>query len=944
VELESALSKRIRGEVRFDAGARAAYSTDGSNYRQVPIGVVLPRDVDDAVEAVAVCREYDAPILSRGGGTSLAGQCCNVAVVLDWSKYVHGVESVDADARKALVQPGAVLDDVNAVTREHGGLVFGPRPSTHSHCTIGGMVGNNSCGATAQWSGTTAANVSRLEILTYDGRRMWVGPSLADPSILQALQGLRDRYRTAIETRFPDIPRRISGYQLPYLLDAQGFHVARALVGTESTCVTVLRAEIDLLPEPKFRAVAVLGYPDIAAAGDAVPAIDDHHPVQLEGLDDKLIRYESDERRNPAALKLLPEAGAWLMVEFGGDSRDEARERAQALVKDVGHDRAVVIDDDAHREQLQKVREAGLGTTARTPNGPDTWPGFEDAAVHPDRLGAYLRDFRALLDESGYGVTSLYGHFGHGCVHCSIPFDLVSVEGVQAYRRFAEQAADLVVSYGGSLSGEHGDGQARGELLTKMYGTEVVQAFREFKAVFDPEHRMNPGKVVDPLPLDANLRLGPTYAPASPQTFFEYSEDAGSFSRAALRCAGVGECRRSTPGDAVMCPSYQVTRAEEHSTRGRARLLFEMVRGETISDGWRSTEVAEALDLCLMCKGCKHDCPVQVDMATYKAEFLSHHYEGRLRPRDHYSLGWLPLWSQLASLAPDVANAAGRIPLAKRLAGVDPKRRVPPFAAARFDRWMRRRRSNSTGERGTVVLFPDTFTTAFAPRVEAAAVGALEAAGFTVVVPDRTVCCGLTWISTGQLSVARRVLRRTVDVLAPYVRAGLPVVGLEPSCTAVFRSDLRELLGYSPDVERLCRQTRTFAELLTERAPDFQPRLSTVDGTARKALVQTHCHQHAVLGTGPDVALMKAVGLDATMLPSGCCGLAGNFGVTEAHRDVSLACAEQALLPAVRSADEDTVILADGFSCRTQIEDAGTGRHPVHLAEVVNAAVRGRDV
>src|SRR5437764_2658871 len=623
--LAADLAARVRGEVRFAAGTRAAYSTDGSNYRQVPIGVVVPRDVEDAVEAIAVCRAYGAPVLSRGGGTSLAGQCCNVAVVLDWSKYVHHVESVDARARTAVVQPGAVLDDVNAVTRQHGGLVFGPRPSTHSHCTIGGMVGNNSCGATAQWSGTTAANVERLEILTYDGRRMWVGAGEGDEDILRRLRGLRDRYRGAIRTRFPDIPRRISGYQLPYLLEEQGFHVARALVGTESTCVTVLRAQLRLLPEPKYRAVALLGYPDIAAAGDAVPAIDDHHPIQLEGLDEKLIRYESDERRNPEALKLLPDAGAWLMVEFGGDSREEAREKAETLVREVRHDNAQVIDDDAHREQLQKVREAGLGTTARTPGGPDAWPGWEDSAVGPARLGPYLRELTSLLDEFGYGATSVYGHFGQGRGHCSIPFDLVSVDGVTTYRRFVERAADLVVSYGGSLSGEHGDGQARGELLTRMYGPEVGRAFGEFKGIFDPDNRMNPGKVVQARPLEADLRLGPGYAPAEPDTEFEYSDDAGSFARAALRCAGVGECRRSGPGGAVMCPSYQVTREEEHSTRGRARLLFEMLRGETITDGWRSAEVNDALDLCLACKGCKHDCPVQVDMATYKAEFLSHH-------------------------------------------------------------------------------------------------------------------------------------------------------------------------------------------------------------------------------------------------------------------------------------------------------------------------------
>jgi FAD/FMN-containing dehydrogenase/Fe-S oxidoreductase len=956
--LAADLAARVRGEVRFDAGTRAAYATDASNYRQTPIGVVLPRDVDDAVEAVAVCREHGAPVLSRGGGTSLAGQSCNVAVMLDWSKYVHQVESVDEAARTAIVQPGAVLDAVNAVTRRHSGLVFGPHPATHNHCTIGGMVGNDSCGATAQWCGTTAANVHRLEILTYDGLRMWVGRTseaeyeriLRDggrrADIYRRLRELRDRYAEQIATRFPDIPRRVSGYDLVQLRDDHGFQVARALVGTESTCVTVLHAELRLLPEPKQRATALLGYPDISAAGDAVPAVNAHQPIQLEGMDEKLIRYEDDQRRKPEALKLLPTAGAWLMVEFGGETGDEAREKARRLIADLRHDNAQLVDDDVHREQLRMVREAALGTTARIPNGPDAWPGWEDSSVGPERLGAYLRELSALLETFGLGATALYGHFGHGCVHNSIPFDLLTADGVRGYRRFVERAADLVVSHGGSLSGEHGDGQSRGELLTKMYGADVVEAFGEFKAIFDPDDRMNPGKVIHPRPLDADLRLGPTYAPAEPDTYFKYSDDAGSLARAALRCVGVGECRRSSPDGVVMCPSYQVTREEEHSTRGRARLLFEMLRGETITDGWRSTEVADALDLCLACKGCKYDCPVQVDMATYKVEFLSHHYAGRIRPRDHYSLGWLPLWARLGSAVPQVVNGATRLPgiarLTKRLAGVDPQRDAPPFAAARVDRWLRRRPSAGSGERGTLLLFPDTFTTFFAPGIAAAAVGALEAAGFTVVVPDRPVCCGLTWISTGQLGVARRVLRHTVEVLTPYTEAGLPVVGLEPSCTAVFRSDLRELLGYGAEVERLGRQTFTLAELLTRRAPDFAPRVSTMDGGPVRAIAQTHCHQHAILGFDPDEQLMKRIGLDANTLPSGCCGLAGNFGMTPEHREVSLACAEQALLPAVRDADPSTVVLADGFSCRTQIEQAGTGRRAVHLAEVVNAAVHGR--
>jgi FAD/FMN-containing dehydrogenase/Fe-S oxidoreductase len=957
-DLAAALRRRIRGNVRFDDGTRALYATDASNYRQVPIGVVVPRDLDDVVATVAACREFGVPVLSRGGGTSLAGECCNVAVVIDFSKHVNRIEEIDPDRRVARVQPGLVLDELNRATRPHGRLVFGPKPATHSHCTFGGMIGNNSCGSTAQWSGTTGANVERLEILTYDGTRMWVGPTseeeyrriLADggrpAEIHRALRDLRDRYAEQIATRFPDIPRRISGYNLVELREDHGFNVARALVGTESTCVTVLRAEVRLLPEPAAETLVLLAFDDIAAAADAVPTVNRYAPTALEGMDDKLIRYEHAEHMHPESLGLLPDGGAWLMVRLGGDTAGEVEEQARRLVGEFDGKRTAVVDDPDRRAQLWGVRESGLGATARTPGGgPDTWPGWEDSAVPPDRLGDYLRDFSRLLDAYGYQAASLYGHFGHGCLHTSIPFDLVSAQGVRDFRSFVERAADLVVSYGGSLSGEHGDGQARGELLDRMYGADTVRAFEEFKAIFDPDNRMNPGKVVHANPLDGQLRLGADYAPAEPATYFTYPDDDGSLARAALRCAGVGECRKPHPENGVMCPSFQATHDEEHSTRGRARLLFEMLRGETVTEGFASDAVHDALDLCLACKGCRSDCPVGVDMATYKAEFLAHHYAGRLRPRDHYSLGWLPVAARVAALAPGVVNAATHAPvlgdLVKRLGGIDPRRDVPRFATAGFRTWFERRTPGGTGERGEVLLWPDTFTTYLSPGIAVAAVGALERLGFRVRIPERNLCCGLTWISTGQLGIAGRVLRRTVRALAPYTRAGVPVLGLEPSCTAVFRSDAPELLGHDQDVLRLRDQTRTLAELLVRDHDLDLPRLNP-DGAARpRALVQTHCHQHAVLSHQPDEELMRRLGLDATALDSGCCGLAGNFGMTPGHRQVSLAAGEQVLLPAVRDADPSTLLLADGFSCRTQIEEAGGERHAVHLAEVLNAALRG---
>ena len=664
--LRAALEEHVDGEVRFDAGSRAAYAHDGSNYRQVPIGVVVPRSADAAVAAVAVCREAGAPVLSRGGGTSLAGQCCNEAIVIDWTKYCHRVVSVDAGAKTAVIEPGAALDKVNDALKAHG-LMVGPRPSTHVSCTIGGMIGNNSCGSTAQAYGKMADSVRRLEILTYDGLRIWVGETTDEEyqristasdrkaEIYQRLREIRDTYLGQIRTGYPKIPRRVSGYNLDQLLPEMGFHVARALVGSESTLVTVLHAEIDLVEIPRCRSLVVLGYPDIAEAADLVPLAVRHGPLAVEGLDDTLISLEREEHLGGDALDKLPEGSGWLMIQFGGDTKEEVEAKAQALIKEAQSDgdlpqpHVAYLEDPAVEDKLWNVREAGLGATAYPPGRHETHEGWEDAAVPPERLGDYLRDFRILLRRYDYEPASLYGHFGHGCVHTRIPFELRTEEGVAKYRSFVEEAAGLVVSYGGSLSGEHGDGQSRGELLPKMFGPQLMHAFGELKAVFDPGNRMNPGKVVEPYRLDENLTLRGWF-PREPRTLFHYPQDNYKFSAAASRCVGVGKCRGDEGG--VMCPSYRVTREEEHSTRGRSRLLMEMVRGEVITDGWHSTEVRDALDLCLACKGCRKDCPVDVDMATYKAEFLAHHYKGRLRPAAHYSMGWLPLISALVTAVP----------------------------------------------------------------------------------------------------------------------------------------------------------------------------------------------------------------------------------------------------------------------------------------------------
>ena len=946
--LRAALAEQVDGEVRFDAGSRAAYAHDGSNYRQVPVGVVVPRTADAAVAAVAACRQAGVPVLSRGGGTSLAGQCCNEAVVIDWTKYCHEVVSVDTDVKTALVQPGAALDKVNDALAAHR-LMVGPRPSTHVSCTIGGMIGNNSCGASAQAYGKMADSVRRLEILTYDGLRAWVGETSdgeyerviaaggRQAELYRRMREIRDTYLGQIRTGYPNIPRRVSGYNLDHLLPEKGFHVARALVGSESTLVTVLQAEIDLVEIPRCRSLVVLGYPDIAEAADLVPLVVKHGPLAVEGLDDTLISLEREERLAGDALDKLPEGSGWLMIQFGGDSQREVEAKAKALIEDArsdgGHPKPHVayLEDPAVEDKLWNVREAGLGATAYPPGQHQTHEGWEDAAVPPDRLGDYLRDFRALLRRHDYEPASLYGHFGQGCVHTRIPFELRTPDGIAAYRSFVTEAADLVVSYGGSLSGEHGDGQSRGELLPKMFGPELMRAFGELKAAFDPGNKMNPGKVVDPYRLDENLTLRGWF-PAEPRTFFHYPQDGHKFSAAASRCVGVGKCRGDEGG--VMCPSYRVTREEEHSTRGRARLLMEMIRGEVITDGWRSTEVRDALDLCLACKGCRKDCPVDVDMATYKAEFLAHHYKGRLRPASHYSMGWLPALARLAAAAPGAVNAAGRAPGLGRLlrlaGGIDAQRELPRFARQRFTRWYARRGSRAAGR--PVILWPDTFTNSFHPDVGRAAVAVLEDAGFAVDVPAKPLCCGLTWISTGQLGVARRVLKRTIAALRPALIAGQRVVVLEPSCAAVFRSDAAELLG-SDEARLLANQTTTLAELLTESG--WRPAQPRPGQARRNAIAQVHCHQHAIMGFGQDAELLAAAGCDVDVLDAGCCGLAGNFGFERGHYDVSVACAEHGLFPAIRNADPGTAVLADGFSCRTQIEAGRLGREGIHLAQLL---------
>ena len=762
--LSRRLKKRLEGEVRFDDGTRALYATDGSNYRQVPIGVVLPKSIEDVMETMAACREFGAPILSRGGGTSLAGQCCNVAVAMDMSKYFNRILEINPSGKFARIQPGVVLDHLRDQAKAQYGLTFGPDPSTHNHCTLGGMLGNNSCGVHSvmtQFYGPgprTSDNVEELEILTYDGCRMQVGKTSDEElskiisaggwrgEIYGRLKKLRDVYADLIRARYPDIPRRVSGYNLDDLLPENGFHVARALVGSESTLVTILEARLSLVKNPRARSLVLLGYPDVYAAGEHVMDVLPFKPIGLEGIDRKLIDHMELTGVHRKNIKLLPAGEGWLIVEFGGDTKSDsdarARELMAALKRKPTAPSMKLFDDMAEEEQVWKIRESGPGATAFAPGKPDAWEGWEDSAVPPERVSEYLRELQKLFEKFGYD-SSLYGHFGQGCIHCRIPFDLRTAEGIQNYLKFTDQAADLVLKFGGSISGEHGDGQSRAELLPKMFGPELCRAFVEFKNIWDPDWKMNPGKVVEAWGRADNLRLGTDYHPQDPETHFKFPLDNHSFAHAALRCVGIGECRREEGG--TMCPSYRVLDEEEHSTRGRAHLLFEMLRGETIHGGWQSEEVKESLDLCLACKGCKGDCPVKVDMATYKAEFLSHYYKHRIGPPHAFAFGLIHVWAHFASLAPRVANFFSQQPpfstIGKFLIGVAPERRLPSFTRETFKQWFHKR-GKVNAEKPRVLLFADTFNNHFHPQVSQAAVEVLEDAGFQVVVPTPNMCCG----------------------------------------------------------------------------------------------------------------------------------------------------------------------------------------------------------
>jgi FAD/FMN-containing dehydrogenase/Fe-S oxidoreductase len=969
------LSRQIAGEVRFDAGTRALYASDASNYRQAPLGVVLPRSAEDVEAALRVAREHGAPVLSRGGGTSLAGQGCNTGLLLDFSKYMHQVVDIDAERRLGTVQPGCVLDRFREASRVQG-LMFGPDPATHSRCTLGGMLGNNSCGSHSLLSKNaglglrTSDNTHALDVVLYDGTRLHVGPTAPDEldtivraggrrgQIYAALRALVERYGDVIRRDLPRLGRRVSGYNLDDLLPENGFHVARALVGSESTLVTILEATLHLVPNPRARTVVMLGFDDICTAAECALDVLEFQPIACEGLDSLLFDYVRRKGDADASLAMLPQGPSYLLVEFGAESRagsDEQARRMMHHVRELGRRAPVdmkLYDDLEQEHMIWRVREGGLGSTTWVPGEPDSWPGWEDSAVPVEVVHEYLRELRQLFRRYGHN-PALYGHLGQGCVHCRVSFDVYTAQGLQNYRSFLNEAVELVKKFGGVASGEHGDGQARGQLWQQMFGPELVAAFSDFKRIWDPDNRMNTGKLVNlegaAFGVTEHLRIGADYQPPELATHFAYPSDRHDFARAALRCVGVGACRREEGG--TMCPSYMVTREEKHSTRGRSRLLFEMLNGELVRDGWRSEEVKDALDLCLSCKGCKSDCPVNVDMATYKAEFLSHYYEGRLRPRHAYAFGWIHNWSRLAARAPGLANAFTQTPglrrVAKFLAGVHPQRVLPAFAAQSFKSWFAERAVCQL-DAPQVVLFPDTFNDHFHPEIAIAATEVLEQAGFQVLVPRGDVCCGRPLYDYGFLAQAKRRWLRLLDELRPFYRAGIPMVVLEPSCWAAFQDELGNMLPNDQDAQRLRTLTFTLSGFLQSRANGYRP-----PALQRAALVHGHCHQKALdaldtraPGTlSSERALFDQMQLRHREPEVGCCGMAGAFGYERSHDHyaVSVACGERALLPEVRSAPAEELLIADGFSCREQIRQQ-TGRTALHTAQVVQMAIRGEAV
>lgn len=919
-------------DVDISRRRRAEYSSDASNYRVVPQAVVFPRSTDEVLGALEVARTEGVALTMRGGGTSVAGNAIGPGIVLDTSRHLNRVRQIDPEARLAVVEPGAALGTLQALAAPHG-LRFGPDPSTWKRCTLGGMIGNNACGPRALAFGRTADNVIDMDVVDGTGHRMMTS---AGPGGVEGLERLVLDNLDVMRTELGRFGRQISGYSLEHLLPENGRNLTRALVGTEGTCVAILGATVRLVEIPREPVLVVLGYRDMASAADAVPDLIAHGAMAIEGLDARIV---DALRARPGTVDLpqLPPGSGWLLVEMADREPGDALSRATALAAASGTSAVRILQAGPEARAIWRIREDGAGLAGRTQSNRQAWPGLEDAAVPPEHLGAYLREFEQLTDS--YGIEGMpYGHFGDGCVHVRLDIPLETDGSI--LRSFMTDAAKMIARYGGSLAGEHGDGRARGEMLEHMYSPRMLGVFGAFKHAFDPSDTLNPSVIVRPAPLDADLRR-PAALTITKVNGMAFHHDEGNFTQAVHRCVGVGKCRAdNTSAGGFMCPSFLATGDEKDSTRGRARVLQEMVNGSLIQDGWRSPEVHEALDLCLSCKACSSDCPAGVDMAAYKSEVLHRTYDGRLRPLSHYTLGWMPRWARMATTAGWLANAlVSWRPIEKLVllaGGMDTRRAIPRFAGTPFRRWWKKRAPVAPRSR-KVVLWADTFSDNFSPTIGSATVSLLESAGYEVIVPERPVCCGLTWITTGQLNGARRMLTDLVDQFHGYAVEDVPILGLEPSCTAAVRSDLAELLPDDARTSAVAANMFTLAELLTADTPAGpgnawqRPDLSGIE-----LVVQPHCHHHSVMGFSTDEQLLLDLGAQPKVL-AGCCGLAGNFGMERGHYDVSVAVAENSLLPALREAGREAVFLADGLSCRTQAEQLA-GVRGIHLAELLHSA------
>lgn len=955
-ELAARLRAVVRGEVDNSTRRRAEYSTDASLYRILPRIVVFPRDAADVEATLEIARETGVPFTSRGAGTSIAGNSIGEGIVLDFSRYMNRILEIDPEARTARIQPGVILGDLQKEAAKYG-LRFGPDPSTQSRATFGGTIGNNACGAHALSYGRTSDNVVELTALLADGRTITAGEGCEQ---IEGLAELADNHLAAIRTHMGTFKRQVSGYALEHLLPENGRNLAKFLVGSEGTLAITLEAVVRLVPVPASPALVVLGYPDMASAADDVMVVLEFDPLAIEGMNDEMVEAV---RRHKGSVPALPEGAGWLFIEIGareGENADDVLKRAEQLATAASTDAVRICEAGPDATELWRIRADGAGLGGRTPADTQAWPGWEDSAVPPERLGDYLRDLRALLDE--FGLDGLmYGHFGDGCVHIRIDFPLDDVSGVPEYRDFMERAADLVASYGGTLSGEHGDGRCRSELLPRMYPQEIIDAFAEVKALFDPNDILNPGVLVRPDAIDANLRR-PYAKPTEYAGGFHFADDNGDMTRAVHRCTGVGNCRADRFEQGFyLCPSYDVTRDEKDVTRGRVRVLEELTRGELFAK-WDAPEVRESLDLCLMCKACSADCPTGIDVARYKAEVLYRAYKGKLRPLSHYVLGNLPVLARLVGKIPglgSIANAATSVGVLRktafRMIGLDPRRLSPTFAKkplakeTLFKDLATRTASLVKGEatispdlmgKRYVVLWADSFSHTLNSAGARAAIELLQRSGYQVLVPPADTCCGLTWITTGQLGTAKKKLEKLLGALAPFAANGIPIVGVEPSCTAVLRSDLEDLLPEDKRTKLIALMTYTLAELLSAPAP-IGPGddLQLPDLTGVNIVAQPHCHHYSVMGWKADEELIKRTGATLTKV-SGCCGLGGIFGMEKGHYELSEAVAERRLLPALREAPEGSIYLADGFSCKTQVTQF-LGTQGVHLAQLL---LHGRDL